>query len=118
MKKIKIIILSLLVISLFSGCKDPEIIDSQRVKQKICDMIWLYDYSPSDLKVIDWVYNINQIGDDFTGYFVTYEANNGESYSYILASVIEFDNTKKFEVEVVANERYLSEVREYVDIIL
>lgn len=113
MKRIKIIILSLVVIPLFSGCKDPEIIDSPKVKQKICDLIWLYDYSPSDLKVIDWTYNRNQIGDDFTGYIVTYEAKNGESY--ILASVLEFDNTKKWEVEVVANERYLSEVRKYVE---
>ena len=116
MKKIKIIILSLLVISLFSGCKDPEIIDSPRVKQKICDMIWLYDYSPSDLEIIDWVYNEDQLGDDFTGYIVTYEAKNGESY--ILANILEFDNKKKWEVEVLANECYLSEVRKYVDIIL
>ena len=116
MKKKSIIsILVVLLFTLCSGCnffKDPEIINNQKVKQKICDLIWIYDYSPSDLKAIDWVLNEDQIGDDFTGYIVTYEAKNGESY--ILANIIEFDKKNRWEVEVVANEQYLTEIRKHI----
>lgn len=115
----KKVIVSFLVVTLLFLCsrcgffKDPEIINNTKVKQKICDLIWIYDYSPSDLKVIDWVINEDQIGDDFTGYIVTYEANNGESY--ILANILEFDKTSRWEVEVVANEKYLTEIRKYIE---
>lgn len=92
---------------------EPDILNSPNVKQAICDLVWIYEYSPSDLKVIDWVLNEDQLGDEFTGYIVTYEAKNGESY--ILANILEFEKTKKWEVELVANEQYLTEISKYFE---
>lgn len=114
-KKATITILVVLLLSLCLGCnlfKDPDIINKYEVKKEICDLIW-YDCSPSDLKVLDWVYNEDQLGDNYTGYIVTYEVGNGKQY--ILADVIEFDNTSRWEVEVVHYGRYLSEIRQYIE---
>lgn len=112
-KKAIISILIVVVFTFLSGCKyfEPKIINDQNVKQTICNLTWGAD-SPSDLKVIEWKLNGQHVGGDCTGYIVTYEVKNGERY--ILASVIKFDDTEKYEVEIVANERYLNALRKYL----
>lgn len=112
-KKAIISILVVLVFTFFSGCNlaKPKIINDQKVKQKICNLT-SGNYSPSDLKVLEWKLNGQHVGGNCTGYIVTYEVKNGERY--ILASVIEFDDTDRWEVEVVANKQYLNELRKYL----
>ena len=124
---IVLIITGLILIFGFDSIKisnmiNPKIINSNEVKQKICglmffdcsqtDLLLLYDSSPSDLEVIDWSYNEDQLGDSYTGYIVTYKVGNKKYY--ILANVVEFEKDSSWEVEVVYHGTSLLELQQYL----
>ena len=122
MKKRALIIsvVSFLVI-LFISCKnlikEPEIINNKEVKQVVLDLL-LYGglYSTDDVKVLDWVFNEDMLGDNYTGYIVTYQVGEIETdVEFVLANVVEFDNSNMFEVKILYHGASLSEITEYLE---
>ena len=122
MKKRALIIsvVSFLVI-LFISCKnlikEPEIINNKEVKQLVLDLL-LYGglYSTDDVKVLDWVFNEDMLGDNYTGYIVTYQVGEIETdVEFVLANVVEFDNSNMFEVKILYHGASLSEITEYLE---
>ncbi len=115
-----ITVVSFLVI-IFISCKnliqEPEIINNKEVKQLVLDLL-LYGglYSTDDVKVLDWVFNEDMLGDNFTSYIVTYQVGEIETdVEFVLANVIEFENSNMFEVKILYHGASLSEITEYLE---
>jgi hypothetical protein len=51
------------------------------------------------------------IGDAYTGYIVTYEIGRGY---YALVSLVEFDGTSKYDIDLIYRGRSLSDLNEYI----
>ena len=105
------IMLFVLVTIAITGCGllDSGLMESQEVKRdvlKLCGAT-VKGWSTSDVKVIDWNFDAELIGDTYTGYLVTYEIGTGY---YALVNLIEFDNTSRYEIELVYRGRSLSDL--------
>ena len=83
--------------------------ESQEVKRDVLKLCGAIDkgWSTSDVKVIDWIFDADLMGDTYTGYLVTYEIGTGY---YALVNLIEFDNTSRYEIELVYRGRSLSDL--------
>lgn len=105
------IMLFVLVTIAITGCGllDSGLMESQEVKRDVLKLCGATDkgWSTSDVKVIDWIFNADLIGDTYTGYLVTYEIGTGY---YALVNLIEFDNTSRYEIELVYRGRSLSDL--------
>lgn len=109
------IILFVLVATIMSGCGmlEPEMMESRKVKQDVLKLCGMNDkYSPNDVTVLDWTLNSEAVGDAYIGYIVTYEIGRGY---YALVSLIEFDNTSRYDLELVYRGRSLTELNEYIE---
>ena len=109
------ILLFVFVATFTTGCGmlESDLIESQEVKRDVLKLCGAIDkgYSTDDVKVLNWDYNSEMIGDAYTGYIVTYEIGTGY---YALVSLIEFDETSRYEIELVYKGRSLSDLNEYV----
>jgi len=103
--------LFVLVTVAITGCGllDSGLMESQEVKRDVLKLCGAIDkgWSTSDVKVIDWIFDAELIGDTYTGYLVTYEIGTGY---YALVNLIEFDNTSRYEIELVYRGRSLSDL--------
>lgn len=103
--------LFVLVTIAITGCGllDSGLMESQEVKRDVLKLCGATDkgWSTSDVKVIDWNFDAELIGDTYTGYLVTYEIGTGY---YALVNLIEFDNTSRYEIELVYRGRSLSDL--------
>ena len=112
-KAVKIVLVAFTVV-LFTGCgllDDPEVINDWSVKQDVLKLCHASSYSPNDVTVLNWSLDQNMLGDKYTGYIVTYEIGSGY---YALASVVEFDETSKYEVRVVYHGKSLAKINDYI----
>ena len=109
------IILFVLVATLTTGCglMESELIESQQVKRDVLKLCGAIDkgYSTSDVKVLNWDFNSELIGDAYTGYIVTYEIGTGY---YALVSLVEFDGTSRYDIKLIYRGRSLSDLNEYI----
>ena len=105
------IMLFVLVTIAITGCGllDSGLMESQEVKRDVLKLCGAIDkgWSTSDVKVIDWIFDADLMGDTYTGYLVTYEIGTGY---YALVNLIEFDNTSRYEIELVYRGRSLSDL--------
>lgn len=103
--------LFVLVTVAITGCGllDSGLMESQEVKRDVLKLCGAIDkgWSTSDVKVIDWIFDADLMGDTYTGYLVTYEIGTGY---YALVNLIEFDNTSRYEIELVYRGRSLSDL--------
>lgn len=108
-------VLIVLAAAVMTGCgllEPDEVMESSKVKQDVLKLCGAGDnYSPSDVKVLDWNYNVDVIGDAYTGYLVTYEIGTGY---YALVSLIEFDNSSRYELELIYRGRSLSDLNNHL----
>lgn len=108
------VILFVFVATVITGCDllGPEMADKQSVKRDVLKLCGAgSDWSTSDVKVLDWSLNTDLIGDTYTGYLVTYEIGSGY---YALVSLIEFDETSRYEIELVYRGRSLSDLNSHI----
>ena len=107
------IILFVLVAAIMSGCGlfEPEMMESREVKQDVLKLCGASNYFPNDVKVLDWSVNENLIGDAYLGYIVTYEKGTGY---YALVNLIEFDNSSRYELELIYRGRSLSDLNDHI----
>ena len=109
------IVLFVLVAVAITACGwlESDLIESQQVKRDVLKLCGATDkgYSTSDVKVLNWEFNSDLIGDAYTGYFVTYEIGRGY---YALVSLVEFDGTSKYDIELIYRGRSLSDLNEYI----
>jgi len=105
------IMLFVLMATVMTSC-GTDLIESQQVKRDVLKMCGAgSDYSTSDVKVLDWDYNSDMAGYSYTGYIVTYEIGTGY---YALVSLVEFDESSRYEIELVYRGRSLSDLNDYV----
>lgn len=107
------IVLFVLVATVMTGC-GSDLLESSQVKRdvlKLCGAGSDSGYSTDDVKLLDWDYNSDMIGDSYTGYIVTYEIGTGY---YALVSLVEFDETSRYEIKLVYRGRSLSDLNEYI----
>ena len=101
------IVLFVLVATIMTGC-GSELIESSEVKRDVLKLCGAGSgYSTDDVKVLDWDYNSDMVGDSYTGYIVTYEIGTGY---YALVSLVEFDETSRYEIKLVYRGRSLSDL--------
>ena len=109
------IMLFVLVATFTTGCGwiESDLIESQQVKRDVLKLCEAIDkgYSTSDVKVLNWDFNSEMIGDAYTGYIVTYEIGRGY---YALVSLVEFDGTSKYDIDLIYRGRSLSDLNEYI----
>jgi hypothetical protein len=109
------IILFVVVATFMTGCglMESDLIESQQVKRDVLKLCGATDkgYSTSDVKVLNWDFNSDLIGDAYTGYIVTYEIGTGY---YALVSLVEFDGTSRYDIDLIYRGRSLSDLNEYV----
>jgi hypothetical protein len=106
--------LFVLVATVITGCGllESDLIESQNVKRDVLKLCGAgSDWSTSDVKVLNWSWNTDLIGDTYTGYLVTYEIGSGY---YALVSLIEFDETSRYEIELVYRGRSLSDLNSHI----
>jgi len=102
------------VATVITGCGllESDLIESQNVKRDVLKLCGAgSDWSTSDVKVLNWSWNTDLIGDTYTGYLVTYEIGSGY---YALVSLIEFDETSRYEIELVYRGRSLSDLNSHI----
>lgn len=109
------IMLFVFVATFTTGCGwiESDLIESQQVKRDVLKLCGAIDkgYSTSDVKVLNWDFNSEMIGDAYTGYIVTYEIGRGY---YALVSLVEFDGTSKYDIDLIYRGRSLSDLNEYI----
>lgn len=109
-KSLKILLL-VLVAAVLTSC-GTDLIESSEVKRDVLKLCGAgSDYSTSDVKVLDWDYNSDMVGNTYTGYIVTYEIGTGY---YALVSLVEFEESSRYEIELVYRGRSLTDLRDYV----
>ena len=109
------IILFVVVATFMTGCglMESDLIESQQVKRDVLKLCGATDkgYSTSDVKVLNWDFNSDLIGDAYTGYIVTYEIGTGY---YALVSLVEFDETSRYDIKLIYKGRSLTDLNRYV----
>lgn len=109
------VMLLVLVATFMTGCGlfESDLIESTQVKRDVLKLCGATEkgYSTSDVKVLNWEFNSDLIGDAYTGYFVTYEIGRGY---YALVSLVEFDGTSKYDIDLIYRGRSLSDLNEYI----
>lgn len=105
------ILLLVLVAAVLTSC-GTDLIESSQVKRDVLKLCGAgSDYSTSDVRVLDWDYNSDLIGNAYTGYIVTYEIGTGY---YALVSLVEFEESSRYQLELIYRGRSLTDLREYV----
>ena len=59
---------------------------------------YIYEQADEHVIVKDWEYDEDSTTKSCTGYYITYEIGDG---FYVLTSLIEEDNSTKFEIEIL-----------------
>lgn len=106
--------LFVLVATIATGCGllEPEMMESPQVKQDVLKLCGAgNNYFANDVKVLDWSINENLIGDAYIGYIVTYEIGTGY---YALVNLIEFDDSSRYEQELIYRGRSLSDLNDHI----
>lgn len=113
----------LFTVCMFTSCGsfEPKHAKSTVVLNKIYDYAKCYyvnieDYQKKDkVEMLDWLYNEDGFGDTYTGYFVKYRVDTGCGIKYVLVSLVEFDNSDKYELTVIASEDNLTSLMLYLE---
>lgn len=78
--------------------------------------IALSDYADrfvdENVKIINWAYDENAIGDAYTGYFIEYEIGTGY---YILYHLVEMDNKNSYEGKILYQGNSMIEMQSYYE---
>ena len=111
LKSLKIGLL-ILIATVMTGC-GSDLIESPQVKRDVLKLCGASNkgYSTSDVKVLNWDFNSELIGDSYAGYIVTYEIGSGY---YALVSLIEFYESSRYEIELIYRGRSLSDLNDYI----
>lgn len=65
-----------------------------------------------NVKIINWAYDENTIGDAYTGYFIEYEIGTGY---YVLYHLVEMDNKNSYEGKILYQGNSMIEMQSYYE---
>lgn len=72
------------------------------------------EYAISHTEIVDQGFDVNNIGDKYTGYYVVYALTCEDIDRYALVSITEYDDGSKYEYELLAIADSLREINEYL----
>lgn len=68
-----------------------------------------------EVKLVEWKVDTDQLGENYTGYLITYSVMLNEKQYYTLVSLLEWDDASSFEITHIATEKTITAINHYIE---